>query len=764
MTRRRMRRCGSNRTLLGSSLVAAALLLVPDLFATGYYGPEVYLSEGGRLVDASPEFYWELEAKRFAGDFHPSEKFVAPPSAQATQSTDETAPSMNEILLHATEEADDRDYERAISEGEIKPPNRDEAISRHREARAGIAMPSQTTLPDEFPSEFADYDRGAFSFRRGAEHYVEARAAWEALLNRPAAERRYRTLWAAFMLGKLALKTGSPEAVQWFEKTRALAKEGFVDSLGLAADSYGWEGRSEWKQDHAEKAAPLFLTQLALGDESAIVSLKALVPDREPVDGMLNYGPEPQEIAEQDDATKRAEEEKEKHALQRAAADPLLRRLVTLHILCTQAEPRFYEDTRKRTVARATRWLAIIQQAKLGAVEDAEYLGWLAYGDGKYDQAARWLALSKGDTAAALWLKAKLLRRAGKLNEALQAMAKAWETVRNVDAYTGWHSPVTGAEAERYVMQSEGGHWSLPKSAGGDLGGLHLARADFLESLDTLLKAGLWDDGAYVAERVLTTAELKDYIDRKTKPDASADSTDAKLRYLLGRRLVREVRYAEAAAYLKAPYEKVLEQYVTALNTGKNEKLSKEERARGWFTAAWIARFDGMELMGTEAAPDGFVSGGDFEEPDLAKERRSGVYTKVDYTSSGEKQLKLPVPLKPTKQELQRLTQNKISPDVRFHYRIIAGALAMRAAELLPDNAPETADVINRAGNWVKDRDEKLGNRYFAMLEQRAANTPIGKAAREKHWFVDEEGPWSSAQSAAHDAILKELNVERDSQ
>ena len=46
------------------------------------------------------------------------------------------------------------------------------------------------------------------------------------------------------------------------------------------------------KQNHPEKAAPLFLTQLALGDTSAIVSLKALIPDRSSVEGMLNYGPE----------------------------------------------------------------------------------------------------------------------------------------------------------------------------------------------------------------------------------------------------------------------------------------------------------------------------------------------------------------------------------------------------------------------------------------------------------------------------------------
>src|SRR4029434_10493924 len=110
----------------------------------------------------------------------------------------------------------------------------------------------------------------------------------------------------------LALKSGEPEAVKWFQNTRDLAKEGFADSLGMAADSYGWEGRSEWKQDHPEKAAPLFLTQLALGDSSALVSLKALIPDRDPIDGMLNYGPRSAEYAGNwTEEQKREEEQKE---------------------------------------------------------------------------------------------------------------------------------------------------------------------------------------------------------------------------------------------------------------------------------------------------------------------------------------------------------------------------------------------------------------------------------------------------------------------
>src|SRR2546430_6669432 len=142
------------------------------------------------------------------------------------------------------------------------------------------------------------------------------------------------------MLGKLGLKTNDYQSAgQWFQRTRELAKAGFADSLGLAADSYGWEGRAEWKQDHSDKAALLFLNQLMLGDPSAVVSLKALIPDREPIGGMLNYGPEYEERNAWNDQQKREEEQKEIAKLKAAAQDPLLRRLVTVHILATASSP-----------------------------------------------------------------------------------------------------------------------------------------------------------------------------------------------------------------------------------------------------------------------------------------------------------------------------------------------------------------------------------------------------------------------------------------
>ncbi len=566
------------------------------------------------------------------------------------------------------------------------------------------------------------------------------------------------------MLGKLALKTKDyPTATQWFQRTRELAKNGFADSLGLAAESYGWEGRSEWKQDHPGKATQLFLTQLALGDDSAVVSLKALIPDREPVEGMLNYGPESEERQSWGDEQKRAEQEKELSKLKVAAQDALLRRLVTVHILATASTRDLYADeTGNKSVNRCARWLSVISEVKPGQLDDAEYLGWVAYNNGDYKGAARWLEIAKKDAPAALWLKAKLQRRAGKLADAATTMAKAWEGVHDIKSYTGWTTESLADAETRYQTSPEGLHWSFNQSASGDLGALRLTRGDFVQAFDTFLKGGLWNDAAFVGERVLTANELKSYVDQQTEPESEGGKVEFdKLRNLLGRRLVREDRYEEATQYLRPPYDKILQRYAKALKDGADKKLSKEERVRAWFTAAWLARFDGMELMGTEAAPDTFVDNGEFELADLAREFQSGKYQTVSYDKDGnEKKISLPIVLKPSKDELKRLAKNRITPNVRFHYRLVAGALAIRAADLLPENSEELADVVNTAGLWVKDRDEKTGNRYMQIIERRCSNTEIGRAAIAKHWFVSQQGPWSTAQQQAYEAMHKELKLD----
>jgi hypothetical protein len=46
------------------------------------------------------------------------------------------------------------------------------------------------------------------------------------------------------------------------------------------------------------------------------------------------------------------------------------------------------------------------------------------------------------------------------------------------------------------------------------------------------------------------------------------------------------------------------------------------------------------------------------------------------------------------------------------------------------------------------------------MIERRCAKTKIGQADLAKHWFVDQKGPWSTAEEEAYQAMRKELKID----
>jgi hypothetical protein len=92
--------------------------------ATGYYGPSVYLDDGGKNVNASPEFYWELEAKRLAQGFTPAEKRVAAPPSKAQSETDG---AVDDSKSQMTADFEVKDFAAALREGRIKPENPEKA-------------------------------------------------------------------------------------------------------------------------------------------------------------------------------------------------------------------------------------------------------------------------------------------------------------------------------------------------------------------------------------------------------------------------------------------------------------------------------------------------------------------------------------------------------------------------------------------------------------------------------------------------------------
>lgn len=84
---------------------------------------------------------------------------------------------------------------------------------------------------------------------------------------------------------------------------------------------------------------------------------------------------------------------------------------------------------------------------------------------------------------------------------------------------------------------------------------------------------------------------------------------------------------------------------------------------------------------------------------------------------------------------IQRLTAHAVRPDKRFHYRYIAADLAWDAAQLMPNQADQTAEVLCLAGNWLRDRDDQAAERFYQALVRRCSKTQIGLEAERIRWF-----------------------------
>ena len=234
-----------------------------------------------------------------------------------------------------------------------------------------------------------------------------------------------------------------------------------------------------------------------------------------------------------------------------------------------------------------------------------------------------------------------------------------------------------------------------------EVGVLRLARREYAESLDALLRSGFWMDAAYVAERVLTLDELKSYVDRNWPAVETTNVTATvgqeypqvlpvdirrEIRYLLARRLTRSERANEAFEYFPPEQQANFQTLVEKLSIGGNGESSTNDQADALFAGARMLHAHGMELIGTELEPDWHINQGDFEDGVSVASRATNAPNAV---------------LVASQDELQRATEHNVVPDARFHYRYEAASLAWKAAGLMPDNTDQTARVLCIGGTWL---------------------------------------------------------------
>jgi hypothetical protein len=251
----------------------------------------------------------------------------------------------------------------------------------------------------------------------------------------------------------------------------------------------------------------------------------------------------------------------------------------------------------------------------------------------------------------------------------------------------------------------------------GELGVVHLARREYLEALDALWRSGFQEDAGYVASRVLTVEEFKNYVDRNWLA-----GTDEGIRGLLAQRLARLGRLAEARPYYWEQPLPHFDALAQALAQGGNESLPAGDRAKSLFAAAKITEENGSILFGEN------FGGGEYWRGDVSG---GTVSLRTNATV-----------LRGSEDELSRARQSAPDPDVRYFYKFKAADLAWQAAVLMPDNSDDTARVLCESGTWIKYLDPKKADVFYKALVNRCRHTAIGAEADRKRWFpiLDEAG------------------------
>lgn len=559
----------------------------------------------------------------------------------------------------------------------------------------------ELALPNGLPREFELYVHGAIAWSDGRRD--RAVDCWQQVLCLPAESRKYRSTWSAFMLGRALLDTKPDRAREYFSLTRKLANEGFADRIGLAAASLGWEAKLELDSKNYEQALELYLQQAASGDSQAYNSMRYVV----------------NKIMDSDAKT-----------LERLARDFVSRRVITAFIISNGGPVQARcEALGEHTFAKA--WLLAVRHVGVPQVENADRIAWLAYQAGDYQAAKDWLGNADADSAIALWISAKLDLRSGRVEQAAANLARV---ARAFPSNEEWQN--TG-DSNIGIVEGDGS-FSPEKQVLGELAAIKLSRGQYEESLDILLKAGWWMDAAYVAERVLTADELIAYVN-KHPPDSDSEPAEladlsrryetseqrykeglAAIRYLLARRLTRVGRWKEARQHFTSEQQSTLDHYISGIRRGADKSLTASERAEALWASAQIARNSGLELMGTELAPDYYIWSGNYaplgEDNDPVRE------------ADGK--------LLPLGKEESRRHQQSAPPVVkRFHYRYIAADHAWAAAALMPDQSDQTADVLWQAGRWLTLKDPAAADRFYKALVNRCGKTALGKEADSLRWF-----------------------------
>ncbi len=537
----------------------------------------------------------------------------------------------------------------------------------------------------DLPEAIRLYSAGAVAFVHG--DTKSAAGYFASVLDLPAESGASRSVWAAYMLGRLAVKAGdTPEAAANFGKARALALQGNSDPLGLATASLGDEAGLRLNAGDTPGAVALYAEQAAEHSPQAVQSLRLVA------EGIMAH-PERMAAAVRDKLTQRL---LVVHAL--ALSGDYLHALHTGGTEYEIDDDGFFPPD-GLNMAPLQKLFDAIRGSGV-TVAGTDRLAALAYRLSDFNS-AKALAESS-DTPLAVWIRAKVALENGDDSNGARLMAEALRETAAGDKTLSLEPSSVG------LLHGEASVWDM-------------GRGDYKQAMLVLWPVAktYWGDVAYLAERILTTDEFKAFVDshaaKPEPPPANTYEIDPvdELRGVLARRLMRVGRMQEALGYfdhLRNDDPDIHAQaaaYAAALQHSQTAFWAVDRAQAGWIAASLLRKW-GMEMMGTETSPDysGF-SGGALDSG--YGPGTGGPAAQQGFDTSAQ-------------DELVRYDASRPRPDLRYHYRYLAADQALAAAAALPPRTQAFAAVLCHASQWMfsSHADEKARSIYARYVSEGA--------------------------------------------
>lgn len=667
------------------SLAWVAALATTTVWACGPDFPNEVLDDRTRTLSHLPEGAFHVEVARLLPT--PDARFVP------SESQDYWDPDTAQREARSTAESRD-----------LEPAEHERVVAMRQSADAAAAFAAGTGLPDDI----RHYTAGAVAWEHdqldvARDHFERALAANTAIDAR-------RASWAQYMLARIAARGDDLDAAaRAFVKVRDLVAAGAPDPLGLAVASYGEEAALHL---NADSTVPLhlYLQQAATGSVSGANSVLML--------------------------TRRAFSDAER--LKAWSDDPLARRVAVAYAFSRAGElstddPAVYDEDaamgdpyRIGQASAIVRLLDAIEAASQADSEGLDRLAAVAYRAGRFDLAER--LVEKDASPLSAWVRAKLALRKDDRDAAANAYAEAAAGFPHDESWGGQY----GLSSEWEALQPQ-------CQVHAELGTLNLARGDYVAAMEALYAAGsnYWMDAQYVADRVLTLAELRAFVAKHaaaasapTEPESGEEGDESgragdvalPLRELFARRLMRAGEYDEALPYFgQDEHRAAAAKYAAAMRLaqGGGFWFDRVGRAEAWYDAATTAREWGMEILGTEGPPDFVIWGGSYghesghydQEWNWIPEPPTDIALKGEWIGADEP---------------QRLSASKPPYLSRFQYRQVAADHVMQAANYVPARSQAFAAMLCVGTGWLIDREPEAARVLYRRYVADGALVPFG--------------------------------------